>query len=1394
MSFDSLLADAGRPVTGRRMWAEAPSYGWAVGKFTLEQPTTVLARCDAPFLVGFGSHVYRTPDVYDERRAVSALPLDAGEHVLAIMAPEGGFWCELFEDKAGGQGANVRSNMTKVADGSDAESPLILLSDSQMSDVVDGILPTNFLSVPVLNVLKEPLSIIKAEVVEPEWLQIKQPTLAQIAPGQQQPLRLELEDLAAEKRLPCNEKHVFSLKLRLTPSQGAAQETTLTSKCTPAFKSSGGYVVTYPDFDGSIQRAFVSPPNLSQSEGFSCPAGGCPALLSLHGAAVRVDDLGQRTFSYGNGTFPFAAWLVMPTNRYHWGTDWEGQGLDNALAAMAYVREHQPGIVSGIRARVAELQAGQEEAAGKASSTLEVSYEAETQAFKKRYAMHPSRIVLHGHSMGGHGCYVLGAHFPDGLMGMACAAGWSSMGSSHAKLLDGTREGLRHAPLAEHSADLLSANLFGIPFLVTYGDNDDNVPPNEPRYMARLVRSFSSHGSAVVVREERSTGHWFEQRTPAIHAFLRHLLHGEGPPLEAVRVAARAARLVDASDAAATAKQQADQARQDAEQAQQRAKELTEAAQHAKAQADAAEAAATKPKDAGLQAAELTEKMKNLRLSDQRRTAVALLEVNAAGMQSLASAAVTDGLDVDMRFDAHAARRQNQDLGVTKSQAVAQRVVAEPVRRMEALKTTRSKVDDFFDMYDRNKDGVITRADFEVAPEVSRERPLPAGPPSEAEAHRFDGHDAPPPSALSRDLPPLPPYFEFQVTNPSTFGTKGNLQILQLEAPHAPGKLLVSRLAEKEAAQVAAMLAARGSRGAASLAEQRLLEVLQHNASGDADAETWVVRTYNVRRFRLKNPPMPGIPLPRSLVLDGVKFQGIELGGDEAPLGRHFCRRHHNRWHLCDETEWAHLERGTSLQSGPLQMTLRRAPMCIVHYGQAHASEGHAVSLANRMYFVSRYMPMVLNGNDVGPEDSAEAQHCSSASNVILLGDAARNPWTKHFACAVRYVKFLKDGGYVIGGERYVAPGTGLLAFGVQTNSNKRVLLVAGVDEVGLAQASRSVPVSSGQLTTDFAVYGARASWAGAGGLLAAGYVDHLWQVSPGPLGASFAEPEPPALAPRLVPPSDSMASGAAGGSLAEGLLQRLSSWAANSLEVTNAELLLPADLCDGQDSSTVRADVEIDGAEMAEAKLSASQSRTNTEAEGSKTADAAATEDAPASRQQDADSADSSSSGADSSDSRTEAAQSTAESVGGRHVRHMEIQHSESGEQGEAGSSQSEEEGDKASWQNSSDSTNEEAVHEQAGHGAAKLTRTFKQRQAHAAIEAHKSPLHAEGHMEDRDSQQHGPRMIRSHRYAKPARPAADDRPVEQFPEHEHSVALPPATAHVVHRARAVPTPTWGF
>jgi hypothetical protein len=123
--------------------------------------------------------------------------------------------------------------------------------------------------------------------------------------------------------------------------------------------------------DGSVQYYAVQP-----AQG-PMPPGERPALvLSVHGASVeaqgQADAYGPKSWCH----------IVAPTNRRPYGFDWEDWGRLDALEVLADA--------------------------------------------ERRYNTDPARTYLTGHSMGGHGTWQLGVHFPDKFAGIAPSAGWIS--------------------------------------------------------------------------------------------------------------------------------------------------------------------------------------------------------------------------------------------------------------------------------------------------------------------------------------------------------------------------------------------------------------------------------------------------------------------------------------------------------------------------------------------------------------------------------------------------------------------------------------------------------------------------------------------------------------------------------------------------------------------------------------------------------------------------------------------------------------------------------------------------------------------------------------------------------------------------------------------------------
>ncbi len=203
--------------------------------------------------------------------------------------------------------------------------------------------------------------------------------------------------------------------------------------------------------DGSVQYFGVNP---------SLQPGPDQALfLSLHGASVEA--IGQaEAYSQKNwGT------LVAATNRRPYGFDWEEIGRLDALEVLREAR--------------------------------------------RIFQPEPSRIFLSGHSMGGHGTWHLGAHYPHLFAAIAPSAGWISFQTyAGGQRFDNPTPVEQILVRAGVSSDTLALknNLMQRPIYVLHGDADDNVPVAQ----ARQMREALAGHKILDWHEEKGAGHWWD--------------------------------------------------------------------------------------------------------------------------------------------------------------------------------------------------------------------------------------------------------------------------------------------------------------------------------------------------------------------------------------------------------------------------------------------------------------------------------------------------------------------------------------------------------------------------------------------------------------------------------------------------------------------------------------------------------------------------------------------------------------------------------------------------------------------------------------------------------------------------------------------------------------------
>ena len=206
--------------------------------------------------------------------------------------------------------------------------------------------------------------------------------------------------------------------------------------------------------DGSVQYYAVLPPfkaDLQTADSL---------ILTVHGAGVEAT--GQAA-AYGAKPW---AWVVAATNRRPYGFDWEDWGRMDALEVLADA--------------------------------------------KSRFHPREDRIYLTGHSMGGHGAWILGAIYPDQWAAIGPCSGWISFSTYGGGLKYENPDAVEAMMLrAANVSDttLLLRNYLQYGVYMVHGDKDDNVPVTEERkmreYLGAFHRDFDWH-------EEPGAGHWYD--------------------------------------------------------------------------------------------------------------------------------------------------------------------------------------------------------------------------------------------------------------------------------------------------------------------------------------------------------------------------------------------------------------------------------------------------------------------------------------------------------------------------------------------------------------------------------------------------------------------------------------------------------------------------------------------------------------------------------------------------------------------------------------------------------------------------------------------------------------------------------------------------------------------
>ena len=228
----------------------------------------------------------------------------------------------------------------------------------------------------------------------------------------------------------------------------------------------------------------------------------CPILLSLHGTGVgplnqadsyKHQPRGEQDFVFGFDTL----WTLAPDR--HGAHNWEGIGsisADCAARALAM-------MTSSWTLTTPDLPPADDQ-----------------------------RILYAGHSMGGHGAWLLAQQHPDRALGLLANAGWikkeyysvANKFMDHDVAVTHTDQAIKHvlrASVLEHEVDQHVGNLAGIPVLARVGGRDVTVHPFYTRRMVRLLHEHytvlqggvgtggTGLGEMVEFQEVQGKEHWW---------------------------------------------------------------------------------------------------------------------------------------------------------------------------------------------------------------------------------------------------------------------------------------------------------------------------------------------------------------------------------------------------------------------------------------------------------------------------------------------------------------------------------------------------------------------------------------------------------------------------------------------------------------------------------------------------------------------------------------------------------------------------------------------------------------------------------------------------------------------------------------------------------------------
>lgn len=250
----------------------------------------------------------------------------------------------------------------------------------------------------------------------------------------------------------------------------------------------------------------------------------------------------------------------------------------------------------------------------------------------------------------------------------------------------------------------------------------------------------------------------------------------------------------------------------------------------------------------------------------------------------------------------------------------------------------------------------------------------------------------------------------------------------------------------------------------------------------DVDRSTWAIHTRNIRRFHFDSSAI------RSTRPLGVSIDGSNRIFPVQDDATWYIRGEEGEWTISHDTTWRNISNRRGRQLGPNAILRTVGPFVVTTVPQdSQDAKGVALQICQNVfqYFAA----------DCSLYPMTAAEESGNIISVVLRGSLEASALDT-------YPLRVEEGCLLIDTQRARQKYNfedGLGAIFLRPLEGERLeLVVWGFDKTGLQQAARLIPMLTGVGQPDFVVVSSRCAWDGQGGVYAAGFFDHSWQISSG--------------------------------------------------------------------------------------------------------------------------------------------------------------------------------------------------------------------------------------------------------------------------------------------------------